>query len=103
MFNVFRSEHYNKKLDSLDNHEKIRIFKFEQSLKLEPYSGKPLGYEFIREKKFNGKRLIFLVYEVYSSILLITIVDKKAQKREINILKASLDYYKNYIEKVMKN
>tara|TARA_Y100000310_G_C20642738_1_gene794876 strand:- start:466 stop:609 length:144 start_codon:yes stop_codon:yes gene_type:complete len=46
MFRVFRSEHYDKKLDKLDKKEKIIISRFEQKLKKEPFSGKPLGYRF---------------------------------------------------------
>lgn len=53
MFRVFRSEWYDKKLSKLDSSEQERVFKFEQQLKSQPYSGKPLGYSFFREKKFN--------------------------------------------------
>ncbi|MEK6948077.1 MAG: hypothetical protein AABX19_02425 [Nanoarchaeota archaeon] len=70
-------------------------------LKIQPYSGQPLGYDFIREKKFNGKRLIFLVYDEYNVVFLVTISDKKTQKKDINIIKASLEYYKDYIQKII--
>ncbi|MEN9626077.1 MAG: hypothetical protein RL557_405, partial [archaeon] len=57
-----------------------------------------LGYKFFREKKFNGKRLVFLIYEQYRSIFLITLTDKKIQEQEINLIKANLDIYKEEIE-----
>lgn len=102
MFRVFRSNHYEKKLDKLDNKEKVVISKFEQKLKKEPFSGKPLGYKFFREKKFEGRRVIFLVYEEHECIFLITITDKKAQQTEIDLIKANLDVYKDVLEKIIK-
>ena len=101
MFRVFRSDWYTKKLEKLDTSERRRVEKFEQQLKIEPYSWKPLGYKFFREKKFNGKRALFLVYEEHSSVFLITITDKKAQQHEIDLIKANLDIYKETIQKLV--
>lgn len=95
MFRVFRSEWYKSKLYKLDKSESDRVIKFEQSLKLEPYSGKPLGYKFFREKKFDGKRMLFLIYEEHNCVFLITITDKKTQQKEIDLIKANLDLYKD--------
>ena len=103
MFRVFRSEWYDKKFEKLDKSEKERVSKFEQQLKLQPYSGKPLGYEFFREKKFGGKRLLFLTYEEHKVIFLVTITNKKAQQNEIDLIKTSLDIYKETINKLVKN
>ena len=79
MFRIFRSEWYNNKFEKLDKSEQEIVSKFEQQLKLHPYSGKPLGYEFFREKKFGSKRILFLVYNEYNTLFLVTITDKKAQ------------------------
>jgi len=103
MFRVFRSDWYDKKLAKLDLSETKRVEKFEQELKEQPYSGKPLGYKFFREKKFDGKRLLFLVYEEHKVLFLVTITDKKAQEHEINLIKTNLDVYKETIEKIVKN
>lgn len=100
MFRVFRSGNYKKKLEKLDGSDYQRVIDFEQSLKLEPYSGKPLGYRFFREKKFNGKRLIFLVYGQHGCIFLITITDKKVQQKEIDLIKANLDIYRSELEDI---
>lgn len=101
MFRVFRSEHYDKKFNKLDKSEQERISKIEEHLKIEPYSGKPLGYKFFREKKFNGKRMLFLVYEEHKTIFLVTITDKKAQQNEIDLIKANLDVYEETIKKLI--
>ena len=73
MFRVFRSDWYDAKFNKLSKTEQERVSTFEQQLKLEPYSGKPLGYKFFREKKFDGKRLLFLIYEEHKVLFLITI------------------------------
>ena len=103
MFRVFRSNWYDQKLNKLDKSEQDRVSKFEQQLKTQPYSGKPLGYPFFREKKFDGKRLLFLVYEEHKTVFLVTITNKKAQQREIDLIKTHLDVYKDVIKKIMED
>lgn len=100
-FRVFRSGHYKSKLLKLDKSEQDRVMKFEQSLKEQPFSGKSLGYKFFREKKFNGKRVLFLVYEEHKCVFLITITDKKAQQHEIDLIKANLDVYKDELRNLL--
>tara|TARA_Y100000310_G_C20642738_1_gene794875 strand:- start:294 stop:485 length:192 start_codon:yes stop_codon:yes gene_type:complete len=62
-----------------------------------------LDIGFFREKKFDGKRVIFLVYENHKCIFLITITDKKAQQSEIDLIKSNLDVYRDVLEKIIKN
>src|SRR3990167_9366336 len=102
MFRIFRSEWYEKKLNKLDNTEVRRVERFEQLLKIQPFSGKPLGYKFFREKKFDGKRLLFLVYEEHSVVFLVTITDKKAQQRDIDFIVSHLNIYKEEIDELVK-
>ena len=101
-FRVFRSQHYKTKLFNLDKSEQNKVMKFEQKLKEQPFSEKPLGYKFFREKKFNGKRVLFLVYEEHKCVFLVTITNKKAQQYEIDLIKANLDVYKNELKEILK-
>ena len=103
MFRVFRSDWYSKKLEKLDKSEQEIVSTFEQRLKTDPYTGKPLGYVFFREKKFNGKRILFIVYDNHKCVFLITITDKKAQRKEIELIKANLDVYKEKLDNIVKN
>lgn|SRR3989338_2398885 len=103
MFRVFRSEWNEKKLYKLDKSLQTRVIAFEQNLKQEPYQGKPLSYKFLREKKFDGKRLLFLVYEEHQAIFLVTITDKKAQQSEIDVIKTSLDVYQDLLKDLLKS
>ncbi len=100
-FRVFRSKHYKQKLFKLDKSDWNRVIKFEQNLKDQPFSGDPLGHRFFREKKFDGKRVLFLVYEDSKCVFLITITDKKAQQSEIDLIKANLDVYKNELKQLL--
>lgn len=103
MFRVFRAEWYEKKLLKLSPKEQERVNQFEQGLKQNPFQGKPLGYTFFREKKFNGKRMYFLVYESHQAVFIITIGNKKAQQQVIDVIKANLDIYKEQMEKILRN
>lgn len=103
MYRVFRAEHYDKKFSKLDNSEQSRISKIEQSLKENPFTGKPLGYTFLREKKLNGKRILFLVYSEYQTAFLITITDKKAQQQEIDLIKSHLEVYKDELKEKLED
>ena len=103
MYRVFRSEWYETKFNKLNSCEQKRLSNFEQSLKQEPYVGKPLGFKFFREKKFDGKRMLFLIYDEDKCVFLVTITDKKAQQHDIDLIKANLEIYKREIEKLIKN
>ncbi len=101
-FRVFRSIKYKTKLKKIDGSDLDRIMKFEQSLKEQPLSGKPLGYKFFREKKFNGNRLLFLVYESNKCVFLVTITDKKSQQHEIDLIVANLEVYRTELEDILR-
>ena len=103
MYKVFKTKWYESKFEKLTRAEQERVIKFEQNLKLQPYDGKPLGYRFLREKKFNGNRLIFLVYDTNKVVFLVTITDKKVQQQVIDLIKANLDMYKYMLEKTLNN
>ena len=103
MFRAFRANWYEKKLKKLSTKEQEITQKFEQDLKQNPYQGSPLGYTFFREKRINGKRMYYLIYDSHKVVFLITISDKKVQQDVINVVKANLDVYKEQIEKILKN
>lgn len=86
-----------EKLLPKDYQEQIKVFIKE--LKLNPNTGKPLGYPFFREKKMGKYRLYFLIYEDIDTVLLVTISDKKAQQDSIDNIKSQLDHYKELIRK----
>lgn len=90
-------EEYEKKLFKLDHKEQEIVYQFEQNILESPYIGKRLGFNFFREKKFDGKRVLFLVYEEFNVILMLLITDKKAQKHDIDYVRSNFDYYRNIL------
>lgn len=71
MFKIDKTRKYLKQRSKLKGADYERIVKFERNLRFSPFSGKPLGFDFLREKKFNGKRLLFMVYSEYKIIKLV--------------------------------
>jgi len=101
MFRVVYSESVEKEAKKLTRFDWKRIEGFAHQLKIEPFSGKPLGYRFIREKKFNGKRLLFLVYPQYLAVYLVIITNKKFQQRMIDKLKNNLPKYEEKLKELL--
>ncbi len=90
---AFRDEYY-----ALEKVEKERVYAFVSQLKENPLMvGKPLGFRFLREKKFNGKRLYFLVYEEWLIVLLTRLSDKKGQSETIAWIKENLPDLRTYV------
>jgi len=101
-YKIFIEPEFEKDLSKLSKAEQERITKIKEQLKENPYVGKPLGYEWFREKRLNGKRLYYLIYENYVAVLIAALSDKKTQQLTINTIKLALDEYKDKIEKALK-
>jgi mRNA-degrading endonuclease RelE of RelBE toxin-antitoxin system len=104
VFRVLNTSEFEKDLARLPNPERIRVCKILWQLKEHGADvGKPLsGLSFFREKKFNGRRLYFLVYKDLPIVLTLAISDKKAQKATINRILLDLVEYQQYIHKLAK-
>ena len=105
MFKVLKTKEFDYNYNKLDNSEKKRADKIRNQLSKNGDSiGKPLsGLKFFREKKFNGKRIYYLVYKEFNCIFVIAISNKKTQQATINQILLNLNNYKNYIVSLLKN
>ena len=101
-FEVFRTPTFEKEFSKLPKTERIAIEKFERKLSENPYLGKPLGYVFFREKKLNGKRVYYLVYEGFIIVLMVAISDKKTQQGTIDEIRQKLDEYQNFVKETLR-
>ncbi|MDP1728887.1 MAG: hypothetical protein Q8L27_01645 [archaeon] len=102
-YTVYTTKEFDDNFNDLDESEKARVRKILNQLKENGDNvGKPLKYPYFREKKFEGKRVYFLVYENYMVILAIAISDKKTQQETINRIVLELNNYKDVIEKKIK-
>jgi len=102
MYSVFRTAHFDKESDKwLSLEEKRKVERFERNqLPFNPYVGDPLGYRFLREKKLDTKRVYYLIYEEFQSVVLVQISDKKQQQTTINEIKRNLDNYYQFIKEI---
>ncbi|MBI2550293.1 hypothetical protein HYV83_03890 [Candidatus Woesearchaeota archaeon] len=103
-FHVFIPEPVQKGIDKLDKSGQARVEKILKHLHERGSEvGKPLaGLSFLREKKFNGKRLYYLVYGQWSTVLVAAISDKKAQQATINRLIIESSQNQMYVFDLLK-
>ncbi len=97
-YEILKTEMFDRKFSKLDNSVQLQIKKIREQLKENPYIGKPLDFEFFREKKIGKFRVYYLIYENYSIVYIITISEKKDQQKVINTIKLFLDKYRQEIE-----
>jgi mRNA-degrading endonuclease RelE of RelBE toxin-antitoxin system len=97
-FKIMTTVVFEKLFEKLSKKEKDRIIKLKDSLKENPFSGKPLGYSFFREKKIEGNRLYYLIYEDKLVILFVFYSNKKIQQQVIDKIKLELEKYKILVE-----
>ena len=97
-YRIFRTASYDEDYKKLDYSEQTRVDKIIDTLfDTGDVTGKPLGVSFFREKKFGGKRILYLVYRQISVILLLAITDKKTQQATINEILSNLPEYQRYV------
>ncbi len=101
-YEVHRTPIFEKKLASFSDEFKKQIDAFEDQLQKNPFVGKPLGFTWFREKKLGKHRMYYLIYEKFSAVYIITLSEKKDQKKIINTIKLFLDDYRDEIEQIIK-
>lgn len=97
-YDIYRTELFIKTYEWLGEREKDWILKISRQLKENPMHGKPLGRVWFREKKFEGKRLYFLVYQKTHKILLIAFAPKKEQQKIIDHILGNLEDYRKIVD-----
>ncbi len=103
-YRVFKTEEFNRDYNKLDESEQKRVNKIlDQLLERGGEVGKPLsGLSFFREKKFDGRRLYYLVYRDVFVVLALAISDKKAQQATINQILLNLAEYQQYVFEALR-
>ncbi|HIH09502.1 MAG TPA: hypothetical protein HA254_02420 [Candidatus Diapherotrites archaeon] len=93
-FEIIETETFAKRFESLDKREQAWVRKTVTKLAGNPFTGKPLHFEWFREKKFEDKRLYYLIYPELRKVLIAAFGDKKGQQRIIDTIIRNLDAYK---------
>lgn len=99
-FVIIETQSFWNDYSTLQKNEQDRVERFIQQLAEKgDLVGQPLGVPFIREKKFDGNRLYFLVYHEWNIILLWGISGKKDQPVAISEIKQTLNELRDYVQK----
>ena len=103
MFKVYRTKEFEKLMSKLlTEEERKRVDKIEEEIVENGFTGSPLRFDFLREKRISGKRIYFLVYEEFKSALMVSLSDKKAQQETIDKIKEYLPEFRKLMEKISK-
>lgn len=81
---------------SLDNQN--RIDNLVRQFLTNPYVGDSLQIKYIREKRFDGKRVYFVIFEDLKVVLILAISDKKTQQKTIDSIRNNLNGYRDYVK-----
>jgi len=99
-YDIYETETFSKLYKSMETMEQRWIDKIKLQLKENPDVGKPLRFDWFREKKFGDKRLYYLVYQNLNRVLLVAFGSKKDQQEIIDHILENKDRYKKIIESV---
>lgn len=102
-YKVFLAQTFKEKLEKAGKPFQIWFDKILDQLAKNPRVGKPLGTTWFREKKFEKRRVYFLVYEDLNSVFVVNLSEKKDQQAIINSVKLLLGVYKNQIQALLQN
>ncbi|MBI2544991.1 MAG: hypothetical protein HYW22_00100 [Candidatus Aenigmarchaeota archaeon] len=101
-YRVYTSEILDKKINRLVPHLKARLEKLKKSLEENPFTGKPLKHDYLREKKWGPFRVYYLIIKDMLIVFLLEFSDKKEQQKVINEILYDLDNIMSEIKKKYK-
>jgi len=101
-YTVIETDAYQKEVNKWDKSNREVADKVPDQLKENPYSGKQLSYNFLREKKIRDKRIYYLIYEDLKLVLLVATSSKKDQQRVIDFIKDNLSEWRGIAEEVSR-
>ncbi|MBI2042771.1 type II toxin-antitoxin system RelE/ParE family toxin [Candidatus Pacearchaeota archaeon] len=100
-YKIYHSQRFKKELTKFDKKFQDRVDKIEDELVENPYSGKPLGVKWFREKRYENYRIYYLIYDDLESVFMAGISDKKDQQKVINTIKLLLELFRKELESLI--
>jgi mRNA-degrading endonuclease RelE of RelBE toxin-antitoxin system len=76
-YKIYHSYRFKKELLKFDTNFQKKVDKIEDELVENPYSGKPLGVRWFREKRYEVYRIYYLIYDDLQSVIMAGISGKK--------------------------
>jgi len=96
-YEIYETETFTKIFDSITEKERDWIRKMKGQLKLNPKAGKALHFDWFREKKFENKRLYFIVSMKKPRVLLVSYASKKEQQNIIDYVVLHKDEFIGFL------
>ena len=102
MFNVIGTETYSQEIQDWPTDYRLAAEKIPAKLAVNPYSGDPLNYPFLREKRIRERRVYYLIYDDLKLVLLVATSGKKDQQATISHIKGKLDEFREIAETISR-
>lgn len=101
-YKVFRSVGFQEEIAKHDKNIQGRVDKIEDKLMGNPGYGNPLGTKWFRESIFENYRISYLIYEDLQVVYMVAISGKKDQQKTINTIRLFLEFFREEIEKLVR-
>ncbi|MBS3099750.1 type II toxin-antitoxin system RelE/ParE family toxin [Candidatus Pacearchaeota archaeon] len=101
-YKVFRSVGFQEEIEKYDKNIQDRIDKIEERLTENLEYGNPLGTKWFQESRFENYRIYYLIYEDLQAVYMVAISSKKDQQKTINTIRLFLEFFREEIEKLIK-
>ena len=88
-------------IEKLSEHDQQRINNLIIQFVENPYVGDSLQIKSIREKRFNEKRIYFIIFEDLKAILIVGLSNKKVQQKTIDTIRHDINDYRDYVKRVI--
>jgi len=98
MNEVHETVTFSKIYSAADGTEKEQIDSVRDQLKANLLVGKPLRFDWFREKKFGNKRLFYIINEESKKAILLTFATKKEQQAIIDRVVVDKLFYLNLLK-----
>ncbi|MBN2422952.1 hypothetical protein JXB41_07030 [Candidatus Woesearchaeota archaeon] len=98
MNELYETETFSELYDACDNREKRWIDDIKKKLKQNLKVGKPLRFDWFREKKLGNKRLFYIINEKTKKTVLLAFGTKKDQQKIINHIIINKELYLKYVD-----
>jgi len=74
-----------------------------KQLEINPYVGDSLQIRIIIEKRFNGRRIFYIIFDDLKAVLIVALGDKKSQQKIIDFIITNLNEYRKLLKKILEN
>ncbi|MEK6902461.1 MAG: hypothetical protein AABX02_02645, partial [archaeon] len=101
-FQVIGTETYHEELSKWPKSDREAAEKLPPKLAEDPHVGQLLIYPSLREKRIEGRRIYFLVYDDLTLVLLVATSGKKDQQETIDHIKDQFVEYRKLAEELIK-